>query len=647
MYRYLPLDENLKQIRLFRSTEPLNMESKILDIETLAGSTQMKYTPTPWAQGSLPISMETFSLLQMPPFTAISYVWGSPEREHTISCSGQSLRVTKNLKDALQILTFRPGWFWADAICIDQENIPERNSQVQLMKEIYSSASEVVAHVGQPARYEGVLTTLALDEAIHFLNEVNGGRLVDETEIRKNRNQFNRAFTDLLSSPWFSRAWIMQEAVLNKNFNIWYGNASFSLLHLQDFVLLVQRESATWNLNSWQSDDGKSGVIADDTARASGSSPTTRDEGRLRRNFLQVDSMMRMSAYLKKGSVPPVRALMLGRNADASDPRDKVYSIMGLVDDDFSKLMAPDYSAANTVEAVYKKAAKYLLSTEHGMSLLGQAGYSREGLPSWAPDWSSFQFSPFPRAYAASGKSPGKVEFQTQDVISVHGAIIDQVQDTLPKLNFSFGDDIKQFDFLSDDNPLGCDSFFATGLLDMMFTEKVTSFYEKEAYPTGENLKDVIWRSLTADHSSKLDGRAERSQGRLGYDAFGSLYRAPQQGGRQPIPNIDESTASKLADAYHLEALFIQHGRRGSVTRGRYMATLPGTAMENDEIAIVYGAQMPLVLRPVGNDADGRRYRLIGQAYVHGIMDGEMIDFDEETKTFGVRGKHSEMLRIV
>lgn len=49
----------------------------------------------------------------------------------------------------------------------------------------------------------------------------------------------------------------------------------------------------------------------------------------------------------------------------------------------------------------------------------------------------------------------------------------------------------------------------------------------------------------------------------------------------------------------------------------------PCSTQSRDEIWILRGARVPYILRPVG----GARYELIGEAYVHGIMQGE--EFDE------------------
>ena len=54
-----------------------------------------------------------------------------------------------------------------------------------------------------------------------------------------------------------------------------------------------------------------------------------------------------------------------------------------------------------------------------------------------------------------------------------------------------------------------------------------------------------------------------------------------------------------------------------TTTRG-YLALAPLRTQRGDVISILFGCSTPMVLRPLGS-----HYRLIGEAYVHGIMDGE------------------------
>jgi len=73
-----------------------------------------------------------------------------------------------------------------------------------------------------------------------------------------------------------------------------------------------------------------------------------------------------------------------------------------------------------------------------------------------------------------------------------------------------------------------------------------------------------------------------------------------------------------------------------AVTKEGYMAILPTMAKVGDTVLIICGRRYPLVLRRKGGGAyervGGTCYELMGESYVHGIMDGEMMNVDTEVR---------------
>ncbi|PMD38591.1 hypothetical protein L207DRAFT_376298, partial [Hyaloscypha variabilis F] len=84
-------------------------------------------------------------------YTALSYVCGDAKQRRVVFIDGLPLIVTVTLAAALDDLrdAQRTLRLWADAICIDQSCIPERNHQVSLMRDIYSLAPKTVIHLGK------------------------------------------------------------------------------------------------------------------------------------------------------------------------------------------------------------------------------------------------------------------------------------------------------------------------------------------------------------------------------------------------------------------------------------------------------------------------------------------------------------------
>ncbi|KAF2217050.1 hypothetical protein CERZMDRAFT_32569, partial [Cercospora zeae-maydis SCOH1-5] len=85
-------------------------------------------------------------------FEALSYCWGDPRITANIELNGAIAAVTVNLEAALRQFRTDAGgrvvFIWIDAICINQQDVEERNSQVALMQEIYTKATNVRLWLG-------------------------------------------------------------------------------------------------------------------------------------------------------------------------------------------------------------------------------------------------------------------------------------------------------------------------------------------------------------------------------------------------------------------------------------------------------------------------------------------------------------------
>lgn len=116
-------------------------------------------------QDSIHLHVESVDLDAKPSYKALSYTWGNPLpfpldglppvitealTSNQVFCNGKERAAIPNLYSALLRLrsSFPRRMFWIDWICINQDDVAERNSQVSLMGEIYSSASEVVVWLG-------------------------------------------------------------------------------------------------------------------------------------------------------------------------------------------------------------------------------------------------------------------------------------------------------------------------------------------------------------------------------------------------------------------------------------------------------------------------------------------------------------------
>ena len=86
-----------------------------------------------------------------PPYEAISYAWGELVFNHELSIAGGGkIKITTSLSQALQHLRLRDHErrLWADAVCIDQTNKPERAEQVAILASVFASAHRVLVWLG-------------------------------------------------------------------------------------------------------------------------------------------------------------------------------------------------------------------------------------------------------------------------------------------------------------------------------------------------------------------------------------------------------------------------------------------------------------------------------------------------------------------
>ena len=167
------------------STTPLQQSkdsAKLLYEYKRLESGQIRVLELLLADEAQPISclLHHVDLKTLPEYEALSYAWGTEKPECPISVDGQCLMVRPNLRAALQVFWPMPPsqsrWLWIDAICIDQENLPESGEQVLRKGHIYSSASRLLVWLGSEA-----------DDSSWAISAITGfARSIDEGETMFN-----------------------------------------------------------------------------------------------------------------------------------------------------------------------------------------------------------------------------------------------------------------------------------------------------------------------------------------------------------------------------------------------------------------------------------------------------------------------------
>lgn len=165
----------------------------------------------------------TFLIDRRPLYTALSYCWTKREASRQILLNGIPYMVRPNLYDYLKLRRKENegGWIFVDALCINQDDVQERNHQVTLMRSIYADADEVEVWMG--SRVGRILSKLGvtMDNRQFIFNAVHDicqhrramrSMFEEDTELKRLcKTILLEAFFNL---EYWSRVWIIQEVVL-------------------------------------------------------------------------------------------------------------------------------------------------------------------------------------------------------------------------------------------------------------------------------------------------------------------------------------------------------------------------------------------------------------------------------------------------
>lgn len=116
-----------------------NDEIRLLHLEPGSGDDVVRFT------------LQHVHLSQTPAYEAISYRWGDPADTRDAVCDGATMGINTNLHAALKRLRLADSTrvLWADAVCIAQDDVLEKNHQVHLMGRIYAQPTRVLIWLGE------------------------------------------------------------------------------------------------------------------------------------------------------------------------------------------------------------------------------------------------------------------------------------------------------------------------------------------------------------------------------------------------------------------------------------------------------------------------------------------------------------------
>lgn len=541
---------------------------------------------------------------------------------------GQTLsEVTKSLEIALFHLApeAEPLTLWIDALCIDQNDEVEKTEQVQQMHHIYSQAASVITWLGPATENSdaamlwiqcygslahrfgiGTKPDLQLRPLLHTF-ESDPGRLPQQALVEflrdiptqlssstRGSDNVVVALYELFTRPYWSRVWIVQELAFAKHVQFVCGKMAVPEELLHHSLRLLRNFTRYERIKLGQ------------TAQQIISNPaSTQIDVRNPVNVLKI----RRTA----GPFPLMYLIRTLRFFQASDPRDRVFALLSFAIDAASLGIKADYQKSyqevylETTMALIKEGFLDILS-------LGQPHKNISGLPSWVPDFTNLSHrlplqqramdrkavpvtTTLQPGFGSSGghkQTKDSYEFATTSPVSLllSAKLVGRVarvgnsweQD-------SFGRWFKQLKQL-----FGCD-----------------------ATPSSHESLKSVWRTAVADQECRKGDQKPR----LSEPELEKIHRLL---GELNLDGADEQTfvALGLGD-YVYQLQDVANGRRPFCTVNGHVGIGPSEMLLGDLVYIIVGADVPYILRSNTNG----KLQLVGECYVHGVMDGEAMDGGE------------------
>ncbi|OWP05700.1 hypothetical protein B2J93_1749 [Marssonina coronariae] len=605
----------------------------------------------------------------LPPYEALSYCWGSPDQPCSINLEGGSMPITHSLHSALVRLRrrSRSRRIWADALCINQADNAEKSEQILLMPQIYSLAFSTLAYLGEEA--DDSDTALELHEklgGIDFSALPEKSVTIEWLEghgLPRYQDPAWVAWQAFWRRPWFRRAWVLQEFVLGKDIVMICGRKKMgwrkfvsATEKMQEFNLMKWSASAEDTFDSIdEAHAGPTSMLAmmgvkSSTNLSSGIAYYIRSFSQADASTLhQLDSHSHLHAKLpmlkdtimmcredptlvepvievfenimrgfgldeppEPVRLPLIHLLFMFDRSQATDPRDRLFALLGLASDTSSDEYQPDYS--EPVESVAQRFATGFIQNGHAMKVLLLAGLSdtQPNFPSWAPDWTK----------------PGVMERRLLCARSLWAPSFSYraATDTTPSVRFGEKPGVlvvsgSRFDAIArvgmDASGLSSRESSDIFLLKPFFLEADEFMYPsryKVYVATGEDMFEVHWRTL------------------IGNKGMNSAEIVPDDYARQyeQCRSFFDSTDS-ISSIEQLLSLNLYYGcmvgiicrYRLCVTSSGLVGLVPMNTQVGDTICLFNGGAMPFIIRP-SSEMEGA-FRLIGGCYIHGMMEGEAL----------------------
>ncbi|KAJ9615069.1 hypothetical protein H2200_001143 [Cladophialophora chaetospira] len=605
-------------------------------------------------------------------YHALSYTWGVDTEFEEIVVNGQKMKIRKNLEAALRSLRSPTHGFaiWADAICINQGDVDEKNRGIAKMGDVLDKAVGVVCYVGEPDEY----SDLALDLVKHLQEplvrfdkdghyEVGKPERIPPEELPRHC----AALYVFLIRPFFRRQWILQEITL----------ASYPVIACgrRRDVLFERLDSAAYNLQDMLSRDPQ---FAEKVKKAI---PQLKEVSADQLLFVRKLFYFRhlhvghsanrlLPVAISRTAPGYLESAILSRDFQATVPHDSIFALWNIARDKSGLKVQMDYT--KTYQAAFLEFAKAWALHSGSLDILGAVEYilpSEQAsfyatAPSWCPDWNTSSqssslvrrevFRKFQMAYqddidgplyAADGglrQSTGTDEYFefVDDELHCLGVILDTIMvgGRVPK-----GSSIKdQVEGIVPSVTEYCDEHkkevyddVAQAVVAMIHGDVPTSWPRRE-----DNLENAVEdnakeRYVCIPYKPRTNAEQTPNASR----------HVPWYGGSYSRQEASEAVGT------------IMRGREDFITEKGYIGLMPqyvDCTLSSEKVdsglrlAILATCSVPVLLHE--HPERKGTYRLLGTCFVQGWMEGEVLKQEmgcDSPKEFWDAMVGSEKLRIV
>ncbi|KAE9366756.1 HET-domain-containing protein, partial [Stipitochalara longipes BDJ] len=268
-------------------------------------------------------------------YAALSYTWGTPKAPKTIILNGEPVQVRENLWQALYHLRSEQQELriWIDALCINQNDLQERSSQVSRMSAIYGIAKEVVVWLGAAGENSKLAMDFMQQKFVHKQGSQVKDIPLDELLLHTSKAEVE-AIAKLMTREYWHRVWIIQEIFRAQFITIRCGHDKMHWSSLSKFF----RYLSMYELAESTARRGLK-LKYDYLLQACGSPAISLTDHRTSQKHCLEDLLI---AY---------------KDCRSSDPRDKVYALVGLAQRKMRSNSDPVTKGDDWIDVDYSKSA--------------------------------------------------------------------------------------------------------------------------------------------------------------------------------------------------------------------------------------------------------------------------------------------------